>query len=234
MDNTSTGDRDRPSTSCLGPEFGSPIPQETGSQFDAASAEKNELMVLRREKEYVLRILSRNGQGTVSNIETVTNRVALQRDELRVENQKLRTAVEYLKSDITDLQDKIVYTQEKLDRTEGERIQTAQSRRRWIARMWALAGRVPRELRKKGAEVENMREKLVDMHARLAQEQSKLRELQSQLAEENMRRIGVETELNDSRTAHAQEIKDRDLAGQRLRDQLKQVVNGLDSGTISI
>ena len=134
MDNTSTDDRDRPSTSCLGPEFGSPIPQETGSQFDAASAEKNELMVLRREKEYVLRIPSRNGQGTVSNIETVTNRVALQRDELRVENQKLRTAVEYLKSDITDLQDKIVYTQEKLDRTEGERIQMAQSRRRWIDR----------------------------------------------------------------------------------------------------
>ncbi|KAF9647599.1 hypothetical protein BDM02DRAFT_3116828 [Thelephora ganbajun] len=241
MDGTFTGDHDHSSVPSPGSNFGSPTPQETEPQSDVVSALEHEISILRREKavllekeEYVLRKLSRNGQGTISNIETVTDRTVRQRDGLCVENQGLRATIERLKSGIIDLQSKIAHMQDKLDRAEGERIELTQTKRRWIARMWVLAGRVPGELRKKDAEIENMIEKLVGMHAQLAQEQSHLRELQDQLDEERVKRMGAEAELEDSRTAHAQEIKDRDLAGRRLRDQLKQVVNGLDSGAISI
>ena len=100
----------------------------------------------------------------------------------------------------TDLQNKIAHTQGKLDRAEDERIQIAHNMRRWIARMWALAGRVPGELRKKEAEIENMRKKLAGMYARPAQEQSQFGELQGQLAGERASRKDVETELHGSRT----------------------------------
>jgi len=229
VDDTFMGDHDPPSTPSPTPAL-----RETEPQSDVVSAMESEIASLKREKEYVLRKLSRNGQGTVSNIETVTDRTVRQRDELRVENQKLRAAIERLKSCIIDLRGRIAHMQDKLDRAEGERIEMTQSRRRWIARMWALAGRVPGELRKKDAEIENMREKLAGMHAQLAQGRLRLGELQVQLDEERVRRVGVEAELDDSRIAYAQEIKDRDLAGRKLRDQLRQVVNGLDSGDISI
>jgi len=215
-------DHDHPST---------PTPQETEPQPDVVS---DELATLRREKQYVLRILSRNGQGTLSDIETVTNRAVQQREELRVENRELRAFIERLKSDIDDLQGRISHVQDKLDRAEGERTEMAQSKRRWIVRVCALAGRIPGGLRKKDDEIENLREKLSGMHARLAQEQSKLRELQDQLEGERTRREGVEAELDESRTNHAQAMKDRDLAGQRLRDQLKQMANSLESGAVSI
>jgi len=229
MDDTSTGDHYHPLTPSPGP-----APRETDPQPNVVSAMNDELANLRREKAYVLRILSRNGQGTMSDLETVANRAVQQREELRVENQELRAFIERLKSDIMDLQGKITHVQGKLNRAEGERVEMAQSRRRWIAKMWAIAGRVPGGLRKKDAEIENMREKLVGMHARLAQEQSQLRELQDQLEEERARRVGAEAKLDDSRIAHTQEINDRDLAGRRLRDQLKQMANSLDSGAISI
>jgi predicted nucleic acid-binding Zn-ribbon protein len=241
MDDTSMDDDDPPSAPSPDPDFGSAASQGTRPQLDVVSAFENEIAELRREKavlmekeEYVLRKLSRNGQGTVSNIETVTDRAVRQRDDLRAENQELWAVIERLKSDIIDLQSKISHMQDKLDRAESERIEMAHSKRRWISRMWALAGRVPGELRKKDADIENMKEKLVGMHARLAQGQSDLRELQGQLDGERVRRIGVEAELEDSRTAHAQVIKDRDLAGRRLRDQLNQMANSLDSGTTSI
>jgi len=229
MDDTTTGDHDHPLTPSPGP-----APRETEPQSNLASALNDELLNLRREKEYVLRVLSRNGQGTFSNLETVANRAVQQREELRVENQELRAFIERLKSGIIDLQGKIAHVQGKLDRAESDRIEMAQSRRRWIAKMWAIAGRVPGGLRKKDAEIENMREKLVSLHTRLAQEQSQLRELQDQLEEETTRRVGAETKLDDSRTAHAQAMKDRDLAGQRLRDQLKHMADSLDSGAVSI
>lgn len=234
MDGTLTSGRDNPPTPPPGPDFGSPTPQGTQLRSDPMSAPSTEIDILRQEKEYILRVLSRNGQGTLSDIKTVADRAVRQRDELHAENEELRTVIELLKSGLTDLQNKIAHTQEKLSRAEGERIQMVQSRRRWIARMWALAGRVPGELRKKDSEIENMREKLAGMYARLAQEQSQLREFQGQLEGERARRVGVETELHDSRTAHAQQIKDRDMAGRKLRDQLNQVINCLDSGTISI
>ena len=222
------------------PSSGSPTPQRSEPQFGMAPTE-DESASLRRENaallevnQYVLRKLSRNGQGTLSNIETVVNRAVRQRDELRVENQDLRARIELLESGITDLQDQIARTWERLNRAEIERIEIAQSKRRWIVRMWALAGRAPGELHKKDAEIDNMREKLASLHARLAQGQSQLRELQGQLGEEREKRMGAEAELDSSRVAHAQEIKDRDLAGLRLRDQLKQVVNNLDSGAILI
>jgi chromosome segregation ATPase len=189
---------------------------------------------LLRKEEYVLRTLSRNGQGTISNIEAVADRAVRQRDELRAENQELRAIIRRLESGITDLQGEIARIQGKLERAKGDRIEIAQSRRRWIARMWALAGRLPGELRKKDAEIDNIREKLVDMHARLAQEQSTLREVQGQLDEERKNRVGVETELKVAKSAHAQEIRERDLAGQRLKDQLKHVVLSLETGAISI
>ena len=229
MDGTSMGDHVHPLTPSPGPAL-----RETEPQSNAVSALNNELANLKREKEYVLRVLSQNGQGTISDLETVANRAVQQREELRIENQELRSFIELLKSDIIDLQGKIAHVQGKLDRAEGERIEMAQSRRRWIAKMWAIAGRVPGGLRKKDAEIENMREKLVGLHARLAQEQSQLRELQDQLEEERTRRVGAESELDDSRTAHAQAMKDRDLAGRRLRDQLKQMANSLESGAILI
>jgi len=241
MNDTFMGDRDSPSPSTPTPDLGLPALRETEPQSDVVFAMENEIAGLRRKnaallekEEYVIRKLSRNGQGTLSNIETVTDRTVRQRDELRAENQELRTVVERLKSYIIDLRGKIAHTQGKLDRAEGERIEITQSRRRWIARMWALAGRVPGELRKKDVEIENMREKLAGMHAQLSQEKLRLRERQGQLDEERVRRVGVEAEFSDSRIAHAQEIEDRDLAGRRLRDQLKQVVNCLDSGAISI
>jgi len=239
METTLIADRS-PLSGPPGSDFGSPAPRKAEPQFGMASME-DDFASLRREnaallevKQYVLRKLSRNGQGTLSNIETVVDRAAQQRDDLRVENQELRSRIERLESGITNLQGQIAHTRDKLDRAEIERIEVAQSKRRWIARMWALAGRVPGELRKKDAEIDNMREKLASLHARLAQEQSQLRDLRGQLEEEKERRMGVEVELESSRVAHAQEIQDRDLAGRRLRDQLKQVVNSLDSGAISI
>ena len=241
MDDTFTGDRDPPASPSPGSGSGLPAPLETEPQSDIVSALNERIANLEREKaalqgkeEYVIRKLSRNGQGTLSNIETVTDRTVRQRDELRVENQELRAFIGHLESGIVNLQGQIVHMQDKLDRAEGERFEMEQGRRRWITRMWALTGRIPGELRKRDAEIENMRKKLADMHARLAQQQSRLRELQGQLEEEKVKRVGVEAELDGSRLAHAQEIKDRDLAGQRLRDQLKQVVNSLDSGAISI
>ena len=239
MDDTFTGDDDILSTP-PGSDFGSPTPLEAEPQFDIMSA-KNEIASLRREKAallemegYVLRKLSRNGQGTISNIEAVVDRAVRQRDELRVENQELRAFIERLESSIIDLQGEITRMQDKLDRAESERIEMAQSRRRWIARMWVFAGRLPGELRKKDAEIDSMRERLVGMHARLAQEQSQLRDLQVQLEEERGTRMSVEAELDGTRLTHAQEIENRDLAGRRLRDQLKQMVNNLDSGAMSI
>jgi len=239
MDETFVNDHDPPPTSSPGDKLDSLAPQAE-PQFDVMSEQNSEIAELRREKaallekeEYVLRKLSRNGQGTVSDIETVVNRSIRQREELNAENQKLQAAIERLKSGIAELQGKIKYIQDKLDRTEGERIKMAQSKRRWIARVWTLAGRVPGELRKKDAEIESMREKLAGMHARLAQEQLQLRERQARLDEERVKRMDAEAELDDSRRAHAQEIKDRDLAGRRLRDQLKQMVNNIDSGALS-
>lgn len=231
MDDTSTEAHGLHATPSPGPGFDS---------LDMVSVQ-NELASLRRanaallEKEgYVRRKLSRNGQGTISNLETVVDRAVQQRDELCVENQGLRAVIERLESRIIDLQGQIVRTQDKLDRAESERIQIAQSKRRWIARMLASAGRLPGELRVKDAEIDSMREKLVGMHAQLAQEQSQLRDHQIQLEEERKRRMGIETELGDTRMAHAQEIENRDLAGRRLKEQLKQMINNLDSGGISI
>lgn len=236
MDDTFMRKHDPLPTPSPGSNFGPLAPLETEPQFDAVSA-RNEIANLRQknaallEKEgYVLRKLSRNGQGTISNIETVVERAVRQRDELRVENQKLRVDIERLKSSIIDLQGQIAYIQEKLDRAENERSEMAQSRRRWIARMWAFAGRLPGELRKREAEIDSMREKLASMHAQLAQEQSQLRDRQAQLEEERKRRMGVEAELDGTKLAHAREIENRDLAGRRLKDQLKQMVNSLDSG----
>jgi chromosome segregation ATPase len=228
MDDTSTGDHDSPSTPSPS------APRNTEPRFDVMYALETEIAVLRREKEYVLQKLSRNGQGTVSNIEAITDRTVRQRNELRAENQGLRVVIEHLKSDIIDLQGNIARIQDKLDRAEGERTEMIQSRRRWIARIWALAGRVPGELRKKDAEIENMREKLVDMHARLAQGQSQLRERQGQLDEERTKRIGVEVELGEERAAHTQRTEAWDMTKQRLGDQLKRLANSLDSNTVSI
>ena len=223
------------------PGFDSPTPQGRKPQPHAMAALEDRILILMQEKavllekeQYVLRKLSRNGQGTLSDIEAVTDRAVQQRDELLVENQELRVVVESLQSNITDLQSKITRTQDRLDQAQGERIEIAQSRRRWIARMWALAGRIPGELRKKDAEIENMREKLVDMHVLLAQEQSRLQEIQGQFNEERKRRVDIEVEFEASKSAHAREVKERDLAGQRLRGQLMNVVNGLESGAISI
>ena len=239
MDDTFTGGSSP--TPSLGPGSDLPALQESKTQPDVVAALEKRILAIMQEKEvllekeqYVLRKLSRNGQGSLSNIEAVTDRAVRQRDELRGENQELRAAVERLKSGIVNLQDKISCMQEKLDRAQGERIEMAQSRRRWIARMWALAGRIPGELRKKDAEIEKMREKLVDMHALLAQEQTRLQEVHGQFVEERKKRMDVEVEFEDSKTAHAQEIQERDLAGQRLRGQLMSVVSGLGSGAISI
>lgn len=239
MDDTFMGDDNTLSTP-PGSDFGSPAPLEAGPHSDGVSAQ-SEIASLRRknaallEREgYVLRKLSRNGQGTISNIEAVVDRAVRQRDELRVENQELRASIERLESSIIGLQGQVTRMQDKLDRAESERIEMAQSRRRWIARMWIFAGRLPGELRKKDAEIDSMREKIVSMHARLVQEQSELRDLQVQLEEEKKTRMGVEVELEGTRVAHAQEIENRDLAGRNLRDQLRQMVNHLDSGAMSI
>ena len=182
-------------------------------QPDVVAGLENKILILMQQKaalqekeQYVIRKLSRNGQGTISNIEAVADRAVRQRDELRAENQDLRAVIVGLNSSITDLQDKIANIQDKLDRAQGERIEMTQSKRRWIARMWALAGRVPGELRKKDSEIENMREKLVGMHALLAQEQSTLQAVQGRCAEERKRRMDTEVELTESKTAHAQEI----------------------------
>ena len=221
--------------------FGSPLPRGTGYQLDLVAKLESQISsltqqnaVLRGNEDYVLRKLSRNGQGTVSNIETVTDRAVRQREQLRVENEELRTEVQRLESSVTYLQGTITHTEDKLKRAVRDREEMVEGRHRWIARVWALAGRLPGELRKKDAEIENMREKLTSMFAQLAQEQSKLREAQSGLDEERMRRMDVEAKLKDANVVHDQKIRERDLAGQRLRDQLKQVVNGLDSGAISI
>lgn len=239
MDDTFMDDDDTLSTPPAS-DFGSPTPLEAEPQFDKVSAQ-NEIASLRREKAallekegYVLRKLSRNGQGTISNIEAVVDRAVRQRDELRVENQELRASIERLESSIIGLQGQITHMQDKLDRAESDRIEMAQSRRRWIARMWILAGKLPGELRKKDAEIDSMREKIASMHTRLAQEQSELQDLQVQLGEERKTRMGIEADLEGTRVAHAQEIENRDLAGRKLRDQLKQMVNNLDSGAMSI
>lgn len=240
MDNAATDDHDS-SVLSPGPGFDFPAPRAGQPQPSVVAVLEDRISVLMGEKEallqkeeYVLRKLSRNGQGTVSNIEAVTDRAVQQRDQLRAENQELRTVIERLKSRITDLQGEIARVQEKLERAKVERIEIAQSRRRWIARMWSLAGRLPGELRKKDAEIDNVREKLVEMYARLAQEQSVLREAQGQLSDERDSRAGLETELKDTKAAHARAILERDLAGQRLKDQLKLVINSLESGAMSI
>jgi predicted nucleic acid-binding Zn-ribbon protein len=239
MDDTFTGNSSP--TPSPGPNFDLPAPLESELNPHLLNALEDRIWALTQEnaallekEQYVLRKLSRGGNGTISNIEAVTDRAVRQRDELRVENQELRAVVERLESGIVDLQDRIARIQDKLDRAQGERIEMAQSRRRWVFRVWALAGRLPGELRKKDSEIENMREKLVDMHARLAQEQSRLQEVQGQLVEERKRRMDVEVEFNDSKAAHTQEIKERDLAGQRLRGQLMNMISGLESGAVSI
>lgn len=232
MSDTLMGDHGRPSTPSPGSDLGSSARRET-EPSDMVSA-WNEIASLRQEKAYVLQKLSRNGQGTISNIETVVDRAVRQRDELRAENQKLRADIQRLEFSVIELKGKIAHTQDKLNRVESEKIEMTHSRRQWITRMWAFAGRIPGELRKKDAEIDHMREKLSSMHARLSQEQSELQNLQVQLEEERKRRMGVEVELDGSKLAHAQEIKDRDFAGRRLRDQLNQLANGLDSGIISI
>ena len=239
MDDTFTNNSSP--TPSPGPGFDSPAPRGSELKSHSLTVLEDRIWVLMQEKaallekeQYVLRKLSRNGNGTLSNIEAVADRAVRQRDELLVENQELRAMIERLNSSVLDLQGNIVHVQDKLDRAQGERMEMAQSRRRWIVRMWTLAGRIPGELRKKDAEIENMREKLVDMHALLAQEQSRLQEVQCRFAEERKRRMDMEVEFNDSKTAHAQEIKERELAGQRLRGQLMNVVNGLESGAILI
>jgi predicted nucleic acid-binding Zn-ribbon protein len=239
MDDTFTSDSSpAPSPD---PGFDSPAPPEGELGPQALTGLEGRIWVLMQEKavllekeQYVLRKLSRNGNGTLSSIEAVADRAARQRDELRVENQELWAVIDRLNSSVVDLKGRIARIQDKLDRAQGERIEMARSRRHWIIRMWTLAGRIPGELRKKDAEIENMREKLVDMHALLAQEQSGLQEVQGTLAEERKRRMDIEVEFKDSKSAHAQEIKERELAGQRLRGQLMNVVNGLESGAISI
>ena len=239
MDDTFT--RGSSPTPTLGPDLDLPALQESEPQPGVVATLENRIMILAQEKaallekeQYVLRKLSRNGQGTLSDIEAVADRAVRERDKLRVEKKELRVVVERLLSGIAYLQEKIASTQDKLERAEGERVEMAQSKRRWIARMWTLAGRIPGELRKKDAEIQNMREKLVGMHALLAQEQSKLEEVQGQFAEEKKRRMDVQVEFENSKIVHAQETKERDLAGQRLRTQLMNVVNGLGSGAISI
>lgn len=224
-----------------GPSFGSLPPLESKPQSEIVAALENKIASLAQEKavllereQYVLRKLSRNGQGTLSNIEAVTDRAVQQRDELRAENQELQAVIEHLKSGIINLEARIIGMQNKLDRAQGERIEMAQSRRHWIARVWALAGRIPGELRKKDAEIENMREKLIGMHALLAEEQSQLQEIQGKFFEERKRRVDIEVEFNDLKIVHAQEIEERDLTGRRLRNQLMSVVDGLGSGSISI
>lgn len=229
MDNTEMACDDIPSS----PTPGS-APQNADSRSALVSALTREVEDLRRERQYVIKRLSRNGQGTLSNIETVTDRAVRQREELRVENQQLRAVIEHLESGIANLQDRIARMQDILERAQGEHVEIVQSRRRWIARMWALAGRVPGELRKKEAEIENMKGKLEGMHAQLAMEQAQLRERQEELEGERTRRIGVEAELDGAKTAHAREMKDRDQAGRRLRDQLKQITDDLDYGAVSI
>ena len=234
MDTTLIGDLNpspAPSTSsCFGSLQGS-------HQSDAVAALQEKVLILAQENaelkekdEYVRRKLSRNGNGTLSNIETITDRVVRQRDELRTENQKLRADVERLESGVTDLQGEIARMQAKLEKAKEERIEMAQSRRRWIVRMWTLAGRLPGELRKKDAEVNNMREKLFGMYARLAQEQENLREVQDQLCEEKRRRKNVETELEDSNAAHDLAMRERNLDRERFKDRLKHLVNDLESG----
>ena len=85
MDGTLMGGHHHPTT----PFFGSPAPQETEPRFGMTFTLDAEVETLRREKECVLRILSRNGQGTISDIKTVAERVVQHRDQLRVENQEL-------------------------------------------------------------------------------------------------------------------------------------------------
>jgi DNA repair exonuclease SbcCD ATPase subunit len=248
MDDTFAVDHDVQPVLSLGPGSGSLVQQESQSQSETLAALEEKIQILAQEKatlvqdkatfrwreECALRKLSRNGQGTLSSLETVTDRAVRQREELRAENQELRAAAERLESGVIDLQAKIASLQDKLNKTKAERIEVAQSKRRWVTRMWTLAGRLPGELRKKDAEIENMREKLVDMYGRLAQEQARLRKAQDDLAGERTIRIGAEAELKDAKAAHAQEIQGRDSAGQRLKDQLKLVVGGLESGVISI
>ena len=67
-------------------------------------------------EEYVLRKLSRNGQGIISNIETVTDQAVRQREQLRVENEELCAEVQRLESSVTYLQGIIAYPEDKLKR----------------------------------------------------------------------------------------------------------------------
>ena len=223
------------------PSRGSRSLVRQATEPDITDFRENKIAILEREnaellkmKESTLRKLSRNGEGTISNIETVVARAVRERDELRAENQNLRTEVLVRQSCIITFKGVISTLKEKLVRAQTERIAMARSKQRWITRMFALAGRVPGELRKKDAEIDNMREKLAGMEAQLSEEQFRLQDLQGQLQEEREGRAGAEAELDRSRLAHTREIAERDLAGRRLRDQLKQVVENLDSGAMSM
>lgn len=238
IDDTLTDSDDFPD--CLpSPGIGSPAPQEIMPQPSALLEEKISILMQEKEilqgrQDYVLRKLSRNGEGTISNIEIVTDRVIRHRDNLRAENKELRAAVERAENESMYLRGEILWTQVKLDKAKAERAEMVQSKVRWIARMWTLAGRLPGELRKKDAEIESTRKALSDLHVRLAREESKLEEVRGKLGEERMKRIDVEAELKDSSATHAQEIKERDLAGLKLKDQLKLVVQSLESGSVAI
>lgn len=237
MDETVTGADGFPSS----PSYGSRSLVRQATEPDIVDFKENKIAILEREnagllkmKESVLRKLSRNGEGTISNIETVVDRAVRECDELRAKNVNLRTEVLYRQSCIITYQSIISILKEKLVRAQTDRIAMARSKQRWIARMFALAGRVPGELRKKDAEIDNTREKLAGMEAQLSEEQSQLQDLQGQLEGERGRRADAEAELDHSRLAHAREITERDLAGRRLRDQLRQMVENLDSGAMSM
>ena len=237
MDGAATGDPGFPST----PSRGSRSLVRQATKPDIKVSKEEKIAILEREnaelletKESALRKLSRNGQGTISNIETVVDRAVKERDELRAGNQYLRKRLLAHESSIFNLRTLITITEEQLARAEAERIAVVQNKQRWISRALALGGRFPGELRKKDAEIENMKGNIAGMHAQLSEERSRLQVLRGQLEEEKGKRAGAEAELDHSRLTHAQEIEERDLAGRRLRNQLKQVVENLDSGAMSI
>ena len=237
MDGAATGDYGLPSTPPR--RFRSLVRQATEPDIKVSKEDKiaileRENAELREMKESALRKLSRNGKGTISNMETVVDRAIRERDELHAENQKLENRLKRCESRIDALREEIPFAEARIARAEADRRAETQKKIRWIWRVLTLTGSAPREFRKKDAEIDNLRKKLAGMHAELSKEQSRLQGLQGQLGEERGRRAGVEAELDHSRSAHAREIHQRDLAGQRLRNQLKQVVENLDSGAMSI
>ena len=112
-------------SSVLSPSTGfeSPLPQESRSQLDLVAKLESQISsltqqnaVLRGDEEYVLRELSRNGQGIISNIETVTDQAVRQREQLRVENEELCAEVQRLESSVTYLQGIIAHPEDELKR----------------------------------------------------------------------------------------------------------------------